>query len=474
MSVTIRLTIGAVCVIVSACAVGPNYVPPKAPAGSDAPLVSYSPDAETQDETPDAWWRLYNDPALDALLKQAFAANEDLKAAEANLSAARAILEAARVAQYPATEIAAAGLYGRDPTTEEILLLTGQNLTKGWIFDALIDLSYEVDLFGRVRRSIEAARADAGAVAAARDAVKVTVAAETARAYADVCATGEEIAVAERNLSLVSREAKITEARNVAGANSEFDVVRAQALVAQVRATIPPLEGQRRAALFELTALIGRTPSAAPRDTLSCAAAPHLASLMPVGDGAQLLRRRPDVREAERTLAAATAQIGVATADLFPRIHLTGFYGAATLDRINLLGTNDAEVWGAGPTITWQFPNIAGPLASIHRAKSNATGALARFDSVILQALKETEQTLSIYRAELDHHQALLVFQGKTRRAFELARHQFSAGSVSNLDLLTAEQSLVTAEGQVAEADAAIVQDQIAVFKALGGGWGGG
>ncbi len=460
----------AICACLAACAVGPEYVPPKPPAATTAGFVSFKESLERLSPPPDAWWRLYDDPALDALVMESFAANYDLKTAEGNLSAARSILEGARVALYPTTEVVASGTYGRDARTNEILELTRRRPVTDWTYDALLDVSYEVDLFGRVRHSIEAAQANAGAVAAARDALKVTIAAETARAYADVCTLGEQIAVAEHNVSVVSREEQITQARHDAGANSDFDVVRAQALVAQVRATLPPLLGQRRAALFELAVLLGRAPNAAPVEFLKCVTPPRLTSLVPVGDGALLLRRRPDIREAERKLATATAEIGVTTADLFPRVSLLGLYGGVS-DRIPLLGTDKALTWGVGPAVSWQFPNLSGPLAAVHQAKAGADAALAHFDSVVLQALKETEQSLSTYEAELDHHERLVELQAKSQKAFELASTQFAAGSVSNLDLLTSEQSLVSADALVAQSDAAIVQDQIAVFKALGGGW---
>ena len=473
MTVAIRYRLCgiAVCGCLSACAVGPEYVAPKPPAANTAAFVSFNRSVETVGTAPDAWWRLYDDPALDALIREAFAANYDLKAAEANLSAARAILEGARVARYPSTQIVAGATYGRDASTNEILELTGRRPATDWLYDALLDVSYEVDLFGRVRRSIEAAQANAGAVAAARDALRVTIAAETARAYADVCTSGEQIVVAEHDVSVVAREEQITQARHDAGANSDFDVVRAQALVAQVRATLPPLLGQRRAALFELSALLGRAPSSAPEEVLRCTTAPHLISLIPIGDGALLLRRRPDIREAERQLATATAEIGVTTADLFPRVSLLGQYGSVS-NRIPLLGTDRGLTWGVGPAVSWQFPNLAGPLAAVHQAKAGASAALAHFDSVVLQSLKETEQTLSTYTAELDRRAQLVELQSKSQKAFELASTQFAAGSVSNLDLLTTEQSLVSADALVAQSDAAIVQDQIAVFKALGGGWG--
>ncbi len=456
--------------MLSGCAVGPSYQPPATAAGAQAPLVSLSPAAETSAEPPDDWWRLYQDPVLDQLLREAFAANDNLKIAEANLSAARALFESAKVGRYPQTVVHAGGVYGRDPGTEEILEIDGHRPSNLWVFDDILDVSYEIDLFGHVRRSIEASRADAEATAAVRDSVKITVAAETTRAYAQICTLGEQLAVARHSLEVVNHEAEITIQGQQEGAKSEFDVVRAEGLVAQVRAGIPPLEGQRRAALFQLTDLLGRTPSHAPTTVEACHTPPHLSALIPVGDGAALLKRRPDVRQADRRVASATARIGVATADLYPRISLTGFYGgvASALDE---LGHNPGLAWGVGPSISWSFPNQAGPRARVRQAKANEAAALAGFDAVVLQALKETEQALATYGAELDRRQALADAQDKAHKAFDLSHDELSAGALTYLELLSTEQSLVAADAAVAASDAALVQDQIAVFKALGGGW---
>jgi multidrug efflux system outer membrane protein len=452
------------------CAVGPSYQPPAPADGADAPLVSRRPSAETTAEPPDAWWHLYHDALLDRLLQEAFTANADLKVAEANLSAARAVLEAAKSGRYPQTKAETAATYGRDPITDEILELGGHRPENTWIFDALLDVSYEVDLFGHVRRSVEASRADTAANAAVRDGIKVTLAAETARAYAQICALGEQIAVARHSLDVVSREADITLHRHEAGAASQFDVVRAEGLVSQVQAGIPPLEGQRQAALFQLADLLGRTPAHAPTDVETCVTPPRLDALIPIGDGAALLRRRPDVRQAERRVAAATARIGVATADLYPRISLTGFYGGVST-QFDQLTTNNARAWGVGPSISWSFPNQSLPRARVAQAKANTAAALAGFDAVVLQALKETEQSLATYGAELDRRQALADAEISAQKAFDLAHDQFIAGSLTYLDLLITEQSLVAADAAVAASDAALAQDQVAVFKALGGGW---
>jgi NodT family efflux transporter outer membrane factor (OMF) lipoprotein len=456
--------------LLGGCTVGPGYVAPAPPSGAEAPLQSLNPALETSAEPPEDWWHLYDDALLDQYIPQAFSANADLSSAEANISVARALLESARNGQYPQTNAEVGGVYGRDATTNEILEIDGHQPQTMWLYDDILDVSYELDLFGRVRRSVEASRADAEAAVAARDALKITVAAETARAYAQVCTFGQQLAVARRSLEVTSREADITVQRRTMGAASEFDVMRVQQIAAQARAAIPSLEGQRRAALFELTAILGLTPSHAPAEAETCATAPLLRELIPIGDGAALLKRRPDVRLAERRLAAATARIGIATADLYPRISLSGFYGGAA-PTLEDLTKNAGLTWGVGPSISWSFPNQAGIRARIHGAEAGAAGALANFNSTVLEALREAETSLAAYSSELDHREALADADEKARRAFAIARDQYSAGSLSALDLLIAEQTSVSADAAVAASDAALVQDQISVFKALGGGW---
>jgi NodT family efflux transporter outer membrane factor (OMF) lipoprotein len=454
----------------ASCRVGPNYRPPELPKDAEAPLVSINSALETPTAPPDAWWRLYDDRRLDDLVQEAFNANRDLAAADANFAAARAAAAAVHANRYPSTEAVAGAVRGRDPVTDEILELTGRPPQTVWLYEDLFEVTYEVDLFGRIHRAIEAANANAASLAAYRDSVRILVAAETARSYAAICAIGEELNVAHHSLDVVTHEAEITNHKFEAGAGSQFDVTRARALVAQVGSTIPQLEGARKAALFELTALLGRTPAHAPKELEGCVTPPKISALIPVGDGRTLISRRPDVRQAERRLAAATAQIGIATADLYPSIRLTGFYGAAGTQPSQL--TNSVGlVWGLGPSINWTFPNQAGPRARIAQARASQAATLASFDSVVLTALKETEQALSQYSAALDQRQGLASAQGQIHRSFDIAHAGYVAGSLSNLDLLTTEQSLVALDAAVAASDATLIQLQIAVFKALGGGW---
>jgi NodT family efflux transporter outer membrane factor (OMF) lipoprotein len=452
------------------CHVGPNYHPPPLLAGADAPLLSLDSTLETTAAPPDRWWQLYNDARLDALIHEALLANRDLRAADANLAAARAVVTAVHAARYPSTEAIAGGVYGRDPVTNEILEIEGHRPQTLWLFEDLFEVAYEVDLFGRVHRAIEQANANADSVAATRDGVRVFIAAQTARGYAEICALGEQLGVARHSLEIVSHQAEITQQRFNAGQGSEFDVERARALVDQVAAAIPQLSGLRSVALLEVTALLGRAPANAPRELDSCIAPPRLTVPIPVGDVRSLISRRPDVRQAERRLAASTARIGIATADLYPTIRLSAFYGG-TGNEISQLSTNAGLSWGVGPAISWTFPNQVRARAQIRQAKAGQAAALATFDSAVLTALKETEQALTTYRAALDQHQALVSAQARIHRSFDIARDQFAAGSLSPLDLLTTEQLLVALDAAVSASDSTLIEDQISTFKALGGGW---
>jgi NodT family efflux transporter outer membrane factor (OMF) lipoprotein len=452
------------------CRVGPNYQIPTLPQGAESQFISRDFDHDGAIEPPNEWWTLYEDPALDRYLREAFLANFDIKAAEADILAAHALLAVARSGHYPQTGVQLGATRGRDAATDEILELQGAAPKTTLLLEDVFQVNYELDLWGRVHRAVEAASADAEAVAAARDSVKIIIAAETTRAYVLICGLGEQLAVASHSLEVVTREETITTGRHEAGANSNFDVVRAKGLVAQVGAAIPPLQGQRQAAILELAALLGRTPSEAPQEAANCVTTPKLNAVMPVGNGASLLKRRPDVHRADRRLAATTAKIGVATADLYPKVTLAGLYGGVGFSGADL-AHSAGLAWGIGPSVSWAFPNQSVPRARIMQAKANATAALASFDSTVLTALKEVEQSLALYSSELGRHQSLRLAQSKALEAFDLASDMFLAGSLSNLELLTTEQTLIAADAAVAGSDAAIGQNEVGVFKALGGGW---
>jgi outer membrane protein TolC len=219
--------------------------------------------------------------------------------------------------------------------------------------------------------------------------------------------------------------------------------------------------------------LTGRPPAEIPVGVDGCARPPTIAGPLPVGDGTQLLARRPDVREAERRLASATADIGVATAAIYPTVTLGGSV-TANAGRLGLGNTTGSTLsYGIGPLISWTFPNIAATRARIAGAEARSQAALARFDQAVLAALQETEVSLTAYGAELDRHAALAAARDQSAEAARLARVRYESGASSFLDLLDAERSLVDAEAQLSASDETLVANQIAVFKALGGGWQG-
>jgi NodT family efflux transporter outer membrane factor (OMF) lipoprotein len=454
----------------SACMLGPNYrAPTVAPAATGAFAALDAGGAAADPARPD-WWRLYDDPVLDGLVARAFANNEDLKAASFNLAAARALVEGAEAGRYPSTATSFTSSYGRSAIANQVLEVNGIRPTDSWVHSAAFNAAWEIDLVGRVRRTIEQARDNAEAVEAARDAVRVSVAAETTRAYGRICTLGRQIEVADTLHQLAARQAEITGKRLEAGDASQFDLARAQVVEAQARAALPPLEGQRRSALFTLAVLLGTPPAEAPQAVLACTAPPLIRTAIPVGDGAALLRRRPDVREADRRFAAATAGIGIALADYFPRVSLLGSFGG-TSPKLGDIGSYSARTWGVGPSVSWSFPNFAAVAARVHSQRATADAALATFRSTLLQALSDVEQALAAYGADRDQHAALVDANAKAERAYALSHNQYAAGSLSYLDLLTSEQALIATRTALAQSDLTLVQDQVALFKALGGGW---
>lgn len=462
--ILVTLTAGSIALV--ACTAGPNYDRPEvAPRAEQAFVGSASPAVTTQEPQGD-WWRLYQDPVLDSLVAEALAANTDLRVALANIEKARALLRESRSDRLPQTSIDAGATYGRVPAGQRPAGAGRED----WQIDAGLSVAYEVDLAGRVRRSIEASRADAAAADAAADAVRVAVVAETTRAYADASSAAERMAVAERTLELLDKTATLTAKRFEAGRTSRLDVARVEALRSQQLATIPALRAERDAALFRLAFLTGRVPADLPPSVGQRAATLRLERPIPVGDGRALLARRPDVREAERRLAGETARIGVATAELYPRISLGGSIGSSGMSLSDMFGAGPLR-WLAGPLVSWAFPNTEGGRARVAQAEASTKAALAGFDGTVLRALQETETALSAYSHTLERQKALREAAEQARIAANISRAQLREGRVDFLVVLDAERTLADAEADLALADAQVAETQIALFQALGGGW---
>lgn len=462
-----RLIPAVAALALTACMVGPNYRSPVPDAPAQNPFLSGQSPAFTGEQPPGSWWRLFNDPVLDRLVEQALVANTDLRVAAANLTRARAVLRETRSGLFPSASASASATYSRQSGDQVGFEGAGG---EGWTYDAGIDASYQIDLFGRIRRAIQARRAEVGAAQAAFDVSRITVAAETTRAYADACSAGRQLAVARETLSIQEQTFDLTRRLFEGGRATALETSQAGALLEQVRATVPTLESQRQTALFRLSVLTGRPPADFPREVASCEAPPALARPIPVGDGATLLSRRPDVRQAERELAAATARIGVAVASLYPSITLGGSLGSSATS-LSGLGSSDSFRFSLGPLISWDFTNLFVGRARIRQAEASAEAELAEFEGTWLRALEETESALTRYARELDRREALRRGRTQAAEAARIARLRYQAGRDSFQIVLDAERSLADTDAALARSEAQLSDYLVSLFLALGGGW---
>ena len=460
-----------VAMVPAGCALGPNYRPALDTTPAPRIFAAATPATVTTDPVVDDWWRLYNDPALDGLVKEALTANTDLRIASANLSRAKAVLSEARDGLYtPSTQTSVSATEGRSGTSNLLASLSGTKARAGPSDTASFSASYEIDLFGRLRRGVEAAHADEEAAKAALDYARVAIAAQTATAYAEACAYGASVAAAQLSRDIARQTAEVTATRRNLGAASDFDVSRAAALASQAAAAVPALEAQRRSVLFSLAVLTGHPAETVIPAAQSCTRAPRLGTLPAVGDGASLLRRRPDIREAERMLAGDTARVGVATAQLFPIISLGGQLAAAgaTPDKaVRYSGTS----FSVGPGLTWSGPNVLAARDRIRASSATARASLARLDGTVLQAYRDVETALATLEGVKQQNTALRTARDQLRTAATLAQLRYDDGAASFLDLLDAQRSLQLVESDLAASDLRQSDAEIALFRALGGGW---
>ncbi len=448
--------------------VGPDYhLPAEAALSSPYAQRALTPPAgglTSPDAPAGQWWRLYQDEKLNAQVERALKANTDLRAAEANLRKALAQETGVKAEQGPHAEISAA--MQRSRFSGESYLIN-EKMPVINVGDEGFSAAYQFDLFGKFRRAEEAAQANSEAVAAAVDAARVTVAAETARAYLRQCSAGHALAIHQRQLALSRRSLALAQRQRTAGRLTDSDLQRAQEQVAQQAAQLPPLEAERQTSRLQLAALQGQPPAAA--ETLpACDTEPALSRPIPVGDGRSLLQRRPDVRQAERQLAGAVAVIGVRTAELYPEISfgLSAGYTGVLED----LGSGRTAHFGLGPLISWRIPDSSAR-ARVASAEADSALALARFDGVVLNALRETETALNAYGQDWRQREALQTAYQHSRQLADDARRIHQAGRAPVQQSLDADRNLAQEEAALAAADARIAQDQIKLFLALGGGW---
>ncbi|HEY7923935.1 MAG TPA: efflux transporter outer membrane subunit [Vicinamibacteria bacterium] len=443
-----------------ACAVGPNYTKPEIPtpkAWNEGKGLQAAPSTASLE----SWWTEFRDPTLDRLVREAVAGNLDLKLAAARIREARAARGIAASAGLP--QVGANAAYAR---THNSPLRPGDRS----VFEAGFDASWEIDVFGGVRRDKEAALADVQAAEEGRREVLVTLLADVGRSYLELRGTQQQLRILEETLAAEQDTLDIATARLEAGLGAELDVARAEGLLNGNEADRPVLERQIRESIYRLGVLVGREPSALAKDLETPAAIPPVPPEIPLTLPSELLSRRPDLKRAERELAAATARIGVARADLFPRFSILGSFGRRT-EGIGDFGKGAAAFWNIVPAVRW--PIFAGGRirANIEAQDARQEQALLQYEKEILSALEEVETALSAHTRERSREASLRAAVDSTRRALALATDRYTSGLENFLSVLDAERSVYAAEDQLVRSERTTAVTLIAVYKALGGGW---
>lgn len=447
----------------AACAVGPDY---KTPDTAPAVFHNADPAAFTAANPEAQWWKQFDDPVLDGLITRALGANLDLRIAVARVAEARALFADQRLDLAPRV-----GVSGGSVQSKQQQPGTGDARVESETYQLGFDAAWEIDLFGRVRRGVQAAGAEADAAKADLRDAQVTVAAEVARNYFELRGAQARLDVARRNLETQRDTVRITRARFDVGASDPIDIQSAQARLSATESTIPALITRERQAAYRLSVLVGERPGAldellAPR---SVRTAPF-AKALPIGNASELLRRRPDVQAAERRLAAQIARVGVATADLFPRVRITGFLGFLGGD-LSSLGEGATNAWSIAPAVTWPGLDMVGARQRLKAQEARGDASLALYDKTVLTALEDVENALVSYRERQAQLRSLSDQASASRRAAQLARVRYQEGGLDFLVLLDAERTLLAAEDAVSVAETGVNTDVAAVYKALGGGW---
>jgi multidrug efflux system outer membrane protein len=459
----VPLTLLLPCLCIGACAVGPDFVRPDAtaPAGfatEDAALAAADPEIE--------WWSTLNDPLLNRLIVDAVAANHDLRVAQSNVRLARALVGEGRFDRYPTVTVA--GAVNREKLSEAV---SGPGAAVPVTFrDGGFDASWELDFFGRIRRNVEALAADYDTALADQRNAFVIVTAEVARNYVELRGAQHRLQVAELNAVNQEHTFQLTQALLSGGRGTKLDIARAQSQLEATRASIPPLDAAVAQSVHRLSVLLGQPPGALYAELATIQ--PLLVSprSIRIGDPAALLRRRPDVAAAEFELAAATARIGVATADLFPNVTVIGSAGYSALDEAQF-GSASSERFSIGPFLRWAGFDFGRVRARIGAAGAFADARLANYERTVLLALEETENALINFTRARQREERLRIAADAGATAADLARLRYRNGADSFLVVLDAERRVLELQDQLASGETDSARNLIAVYKALGGAW---
>jgi outer membrane protein, multidrug efflux system len=467
------IAVALLTVAAAGCMVGPNHRPPMLdlPAKwSEAPQnTAPSPPLPAQ------WWKTFNDPELDSLVQRAVRANPGLQIAEERIHEARARRVIAAAPLWPSVN--ATSSYTRRWQDEDLfgpLSAGGQPVLLGAqpenVFQAGFDASWELDLFGGTRRSVEAAQADLEASFYDRGNVLLTLLAEVARNYIELRGFQRQLDVARNSLVAQRDTLDLTRARYQGGLATDLDVARAEVQVKTTASHIPVLETSYKGALHRLGVLLGQWPGALAEELRASGPVPVAPPELPSDLPSDLLRQRPDIRRAERQLAAATARVGVATAELYPKFSLVGTAGLESLAASDFFNSG-SKLWSIGPSITWPIFRGGQIVAAIEVRDAQEQQALITYRQAILNALEEVENAIVAYTRERERRDTLADSAAANQRAAALARDRYLGGLSDFLNVLEARRNLFQAQSELALSDAAESADVVALYKALGGGW---
>jgi multidrug efflux system outer membrane protein len=451
-------------VLLSGCMlVGPAYKTPQ--TQMPEAFANQTQEGVSTQEVETAWWEGFKDDRLTQLVALALANNYDLRVATARLREARALLDETTFDRYPTVTSDAS--FTRQRLSKAVAPSSDRDIE---LYDAGFDATWELDFFGRVRRSIEASSAQVEAFEASRQDVTVSLLAEVARNYFELRGTQNRLAVARRNAENQRQTLDLTKALLEGGRGTELDTSRAEAQLTSTLATIPPLETTIKQAIYRLDVLIGQQPTTLDAELSEPVPLPTLPSLLALGSPADLLRRRPDIRVTERNLATATANVGVVTADLFPRVTLTGSIGLQAGSFLNL-GQGGSDRFAIGPGIFWAAFDLGRVKARIRAADARTEAALAQYEQRVLLALQETDSALIDFNRQQARLELLRASAQASEKASGLARVRYQFGVADFLTVLDAERTLLESQDRLADSETLTATTLVAVYKALGGGW---
>jgi NodT family efflux transporter outer membrane factor (OMF) lipoprotein len=470
------MSIQGICFLFMAgCMVGPDFHKPETTLpqswyGIDSPAAPAISVAVAHESAAGQWWNNFDDPVLSSLVDRTVKANLDVRIAQSRIRQARAARGVAAAGLWPEIDASADYSYNRGT-------LTGNNTSVGWVpgykssyFQAGLDASWELDFFGGVRRNVEASQADLQAAVEDRRDVLVTLLGDVGTNYLNLRCFQQQIDIARSNLKSQRRTVEIVRRKHQAGLVSALDLANASAQVAQTESQIPILESSAQGAIYALSLLMAREPAALVQELITGKPIPMVPPEIPVGLPSELLRRRPDIRRAEAAIHAATARVGVATADLFPKFSLTGSYGFSGLS-IGTLANWQSAAWSVGPSVRWPIFDAGRIRWNIEGRNAEEEQALLAYNKTVLAALKDVETSMFAYAREQERRKTLIEEMAQNQKAFDLSMKLYVVGKGDFLNVLIAERALYTSQDALAQSARTLSVDLVSLYKALGGGW---